>query len=205
MYNVGDYRRKLQICKFCKKICTSNVWTHTQECKKVPEEEKKLMKLPKYYIMMVPSVEKDWKDFIERKFEPHTFRARWNNIKCPYFATNIVKIYITPLFAPLHQKVGNKSTKRLHFGKASSMQCRFKVFMFSFKNGRAKQDRKDGNRSSSIGRIIIRHWVGRKESNERNIHRRSFCELYELWKVGSCTFWKYLPKRLSPRQKGYPR
>ena len=46
-------------------------------------------------------------------------------------------------------------------------------------------------------------WVGKK-STKGIIHRRSFCKLYELWKVGSCTFWKYLPNVLSPRQKGHP-
>ena len=35
---------------------------------------------------------KDWKDFVERKFEPHSFRKRWENIVCPYcenFCKNI--------------------------------------------------------------------------------------------------------------------
>ena len=68
------------------------------------------MKLPKYYIMMVPSVEKDWKDFIERKFEPHTFRARWNNIKCPFCHEHCKDIYHTFVcpFIPESRKQVNK-------------------------------------------------------------------------------------------------
>ena len=40
-------------------------------------------------------MEKDWRDFIERRFEPHTFRARWNNIMCPYCLGDCKDIYHT--------------------------------------------------------------------------------------------------------------
>ena len=114
MFNVRHYSRKIQRCNFCKKICTSDVWTHYEECEKVPEEKRKP---PESHIMMVPSVEKDWKDFIERKFEPHTFRARWNNIVCPFCYEHCKDIYHTFVcaFVPECRK---KVNKRIAFWKS---------------------------------------------------------------------------------------
>ena len=111
MLNVGNHRVKLlQICNYCKKVCTISFWNHDQECEKMPQDKKKLAKLQLFHETLAPSVEKDWKDFIERKFEPHTFRARWKNIMCPYCFEDCKDIYHTFVcpFTPEERKQVNK-------------------------------------------------------------------------------------------------
>ena len=109
MYNVGPYR-EIKVCRYCGKICTFDIWTHYKECEKEPEEKKK-KNLPSHQVMMVPDVEQDWKDFIERKFEPHTFRARWNNIMCPFcfeYCKNIYHTFSCSFVPPERKQVNRK-------------------------------------------------------------------------------------------------
>ena len=109
MYNDGSYR-EIKVCGYCGKICTFDIWTHHKECEKVPERKRKT-NLPSYQIMMVPCVEQDWKDFIERKFEPHSFRARWNNIICPFcfeYCKNIYHTFVCPFVPPERKQVNRK-------------------------------------------------------------------------------------------------
>ena len=71
----------------------------------------KKKKTPYPHIMMVPDVNKGWKDFIERRFEPHTFRTRWENIKCPFCLEHCKNIYHTfscPFVPPERRKVNVK-------------------------------------------------------------------------------------------------
>ena len=84
------------------------MWAHFKVCEKIPEEKRRLTD---YHMMLVPSVEKDWKDFIERKFEPHTFRARWNNIKCPFclqLCKDIFHTFVCPFVPECRRQVNKK-------------------------------------------------------------------------------------------------
>ena len=53
------------------------------------------MKVYIFHETLAPCVNQDWKYFIERKFEPHTFRARWKNIMCPFCLDDCKDIYHT--------------------------------------------------------------------------------------------------------------
>ena len=82
-------------CLFCKKMCSSDVWEHFQECDSVPKRGKE--HCAEIYKEMVASAERDWKDFVERKFEPHSFRKRWENIVCPFcrkYCKNIFHTFV---------------------------------------------------------------------------------------------------------------
>ena len=101
--------REVEICRYCGKMCTFDVCTHHKECKEIPESEREKEEVG--YQSMVPDVDQDWKDFIERKFEPHTFRARWKNIKCPFCREHCKNIYHTfccPFVPPERRRVNVK-------------------------------------------------------------------------------------------------
>ena len=93
MLSIGHTYKKMKWCKFCKKICKTDVLTHIKECEKAPEGKKGAFD----YIVAstLPCVEKDWKDFIERKFEPHDFRKRWENVQCPFCFMHCKDIFHT--------------------------------------------------------------------------------------------------------------
>ena len=106
MYNDGGSKR-VYVCSFCGKICTFDIWSHYEECDKMPEKKT----LPPNQVMMVPDVDQDWKDIIERKFEPHTFRLRWKNIICPFCLGHCKNIYHTfscPFVPPERRQVNVK-------------------------------------------------------------------------------------------------
>ena len=81
-YAVGTGNRLLPLCVFCKASSFPNIWMHYESCKSMPEKCRD--RFSNIYKGILASVEKDWKDFVERKFEPHSFRKRWENIVCPY-------------------------------------------------------------------------------------------------------------------------
>ena len=105
MFNVGACR-KIKACKYCGKIFKFDLWTHDKECEKSKGEKVRLL-----HESLTFNVEKDWKDFIERRFEPHTFRARWNNIMCPYCfypCKNIFHTFSCPFVPPERRQVNCK-------------------------------------------------------------------------------------------------
>ena len=87
----GVGARHFPRCLFCKCRNFDDIWKHYKGCKGVPEEQRK--EISEMYENMVSSAEKDWKDFVERKFEPHTFRKRWENIVCIYCGNPCKNIY----------------------------------------------------------------------------------------------------------------
>ena len=111
MNDVGLYNKKLLGCGYCKKICTYGIWLHIiNECKKAPLDVKRTIIIPDYVKEDVSRAKKDWKDFIERKFEPHDFRARWKDIVCPYCLDICRNIYHTFVcsFVPQERRQVNK-------------------------------------------------------------------------------------------------
>ena len=87
--------RLLPQCAFCKACTFDDIWMHYERCKSMPEGDRE--EFSKIYKDIVASAEKDWKDFVERKFEPHSFRKRWENIVCPYcenFCKNIFHSFV---------------------------------------------------------------------------------------------------------------
>ena len=80
-------------CLFCKACNFDDIWEHFQECKSIPKRGKEYY--AEMYKEIVASAERDWKDFVERKFEPHSFRKRWENIVCPYCRKHCKNIFHT--------------------------------------------------------------------------------------------------------------
>ena len=108
--------KAINSCSYCKKIFTFDIWTHHKVCKKMPEGKRNKI-TPLYQELTTPCVDKDWKDFIERKFEPHTFRARWENIMCPFcfgYCRDIHHTFSCP-FVPQERKQVNR---KIAFHKA---------------------------------------------------------------------------------------
>ena len=91
LHFVGSRTRYLGMCLFCKACNFDDIWLHYKSCKSMEEKERE--EFSSIYKDMVASVEKDWKDFVERKFEPHSFRKRWENIVCPYCGNLCKNIY----------------------------------------------------------------------------------------------------------------
>ena len=91
-YFVGKYgTTNLAQCMFCGSCNFDDIWEHYKRCKSMVEEEKE--RYSEMYKSEVASAEKDWREFLERKFEPHTFRKRWENIVCPYCGNPCKNIY----------------------------------------------------------------------------------------------------------------
>ena len=87
----GTGARHFPRCLFCKCRNFDDIWLHYKGCKGVPEEQRK--GILEMYENMVSSAEKDWREFLERRFEPHHFRKRWENIVCPYCGNPCKNIY----------------------------------------------------------------------------------------------------------------
>ena len=108
--------KEIMVCDFCSKICTFDIFEHKKECEKMPDEKRR-DNIPSMPELMVNTEEQDWKDFIERKFEPHTFQARWENVICPYclgYCRNIYHTFVCPFVPPERKRVNRK----IHFWKA---------------------------------------------------------------------------------------
>ena len=88
---VGARTRFLARCLFCKARNFPDIWSHYKSCKSMPEIGK--IHCEEMYKDMLASAEKDWREFLERKFEPHSFRKRWENIVCPYCGNPCKNIY----------------------------------------------------------------------------------------------------------------
>ena len=91
LHFVGRSQRILAQCIFCDGCKFKDIWSHYKTCKNMPERAREETK--EMYKDMVASAERDWKDFVERKFEPHSFRKRWENIPCPYCGCLCKNIY----------------------------------------------------------------------------------------------------------------
>ena len=90
LHSGGIGKRYLARCMFCKAIAFDDIWVHYKRCNSMPDRDRE--EFSKTHKEMVASAEKDWREFVERKFEPSTFRKRWENILCPYcgnFCKNI--------------------------------------------------------------------------------------------------------------------
>ena len=111
-YSVGGGQagaRHLPQCLFCKCRNFDDIWLHYKGCKGVPEEQRK--EILEMYENMVSSAGKDWREFLERKFEPHTFRKRWENIAGIHARTSTTRSLVFR-----HLCVGEIPTRRLPFG-----------------------------------------------------------------------------------------
>ena len=109
LFSLGDGTRLLPQCVFCKACCFDDIWVHYERCKSMPEEKKE--ESSKIYKGVVASAEKDWREFLEQKFEPHHFRKRWESMQ---EHLPLVLLYFDTC-------VGGRQTKRLPFG----MEARF--------------------------------------------------------------------------------
>ena len=95
------------LCKFCKANDT-NVDTHFMRCKAMSREDKEYMMA--LYDSDVEEANEDWKQFIERRIEPWTFRERWNNTTCPYCKRVCRNVFhtFTCIFTPTPRREVNK-------------------------------------------------------------------------------------------------
>ena len=108
IYSIDNGNRFLGGCRFCNACCFDEVWKHYKDCKSIPEKDRE--ELLYIYKDMIACAEKDWKDFVERKFEPHSFRKRWENIVCPFcekFCKNIYHSFVCSA-TPRYRRETNK-------------------------------------------------------------------------------------------------